>query len=468
MYTPEGERLAMGAFGYPVQQPAHGWSEQNPEDYLQAAKAVCQEMAGEARRLDIRIVSVGMSTQTPTLVFCDGEGKEVAPAIIWQDSRAGEESRRLEEIGSDAERREWFGMDLPTGAASTPAKLLWMAGNRPEHWAKAVWVLQPKDYLLLHLTGAAVTDHWCSKGMVHIRSGEAPQGFLSHLRRRGTICPAPRRPDSIAGRVTSGAARMFGLPEGVPVTVGWSDALCGILATGALHDAGKGFVISGTSEIVGVSSPPRPAAKGLYWAPEHLLPLRGLGAHFGPTQAGGSSLQWLAGLFGRPAEELLEMVALLTMTGLCEILCRPYLLGERAPYWDHTLTASFEGLRAQHGMGDLVYAVLQGVALQERLVLETAEDGNAASSVALAGGTTRSAAWNRIRSDVLQRRILRLEDEEASLRGAALLAFGAQGTIDLAAPPEGWFLASEILPDAGRADAAALLMARFRRLPTYT
>ena len=55
-----------------------------------------------------------------------------------------------------------------------------------------------------------------------------------------------------------------------------------------------------------------------------------------------------------------------------DIVFRPYLAGERAPYWNHKLTATFEGLRGGNGPADLLAAALQGVALQERLVLETA------------------------------------------------------------------------------------------------
>ena len=57
----------------------------------------------------------------------------------------------------------------------------------------------------------------------------------------------------------------------------------------------------------------------------------------------------------------------------------------------------------------------------------------------LAGGGARDPRWNQLRADIHQRPILVLEDREASLRGAALLAWSGLGEIDLRKPPGGWF-----------------------------
>src|SRR3546814_16026153 len=51
----------------------------------------------------------------------------------------------------------------------------------------------------------------------------------------------------------------------------------------------------------------------------------------------------------------------------------PYLQGERVPYWDPGLRGAFVGLNRRHGPGDLAWAVLEGVAFLNRLVLERAE-----------------------------------------------------------------------------------------------
>lgn len=456
LYSIDGEPLASASDHYPAHHPAPGHVEQDPLDYLRAARAVCRELLSQAPGCDAAAVSI--STQTPTLVFCDEQGKALMPAIVWQDSRAAAEAAELLSLDPEL-RRQWFGLDLPIGAAATPPKLLWVRRHRPDVWRATRWIVQPKDYVAFQLTRQMATDHWCAKGLASISTGEVEPGYLRYLESSDSPSPLVAQPGHIAGHVTTAAAAAWSLPEGIPVTVGWSDALAGILATGALHRPGTGFVLTGTSEIIGLSRAPGGAhSPGLFSVPGSVLPLSGAELEYGPVSGGGSTLEWLTRLAGRRHAELLAM---LDGVALSPILFRPYLDGERAPYWDHTLSASFEGIRSHHTMSDLVHAVLQGVALQERLVLERAERGSPASEVILAGGAARDPHWNRLRANVLQRPVRTLADPEASLRGVALLAWAAAGSIDLASPPPEWFAGEVSLPDTSLASEADALMRRF-------
>ncbi len=462
LYSASAERLVSYAVGYPVERSRGGLIEQRPEDYCQAARQVIATLARRAAGEGRRIAALGFSTQTPTLVLADEEGRAVAPAILWQDTRAAEEAAWLDRDVAAERRRRWFGMDLPMSAAATPAKLLWMARRRPEIWRRTRWVMQPKDYVAAQLTGCFATDRWCAKGLADLATGLVHPELLALLDKPLSPSPPALSPQAVAGRVRPEAAAEWGLPAGTPVIAGWSDALAGVLAMGALHQERRGFVLAGTSEIIGLSLRGAPPADGLYLVPADLLDLHGLDLHFGPTQAGGDSLAWLARLLERSYEEIFAAVE--SRSGLTPVLFRPYLYGERAPYWDHTLSAGFEGLRGEHGPTDLIHAVLQGVALQERLVLECAERDRPAREVALAGGAARNAWWNRLRANVLQRPVLVLRDAEASLRGVALLCWGALEARALSEPDPAWFTAERILPEPEWAPAAEELMGRFRRI----
>lgn len=459
LYSVEGRRLALASASYPLHRPAPGIVEQDPAGYIRAARTACRSLLEQAPQCAIR--AIGISTQTPTLVLCDENGNALAPAIIWQDARAGAEAAELQGLDG-ARRRAWFGMDLPIGAAAAPSKLLWLKRHRPALWLAARWIVQPKDYVAFHLTHRMATDLWCAKGLASIATGRFDGSWLEYLETTLDRSPVAGMPDAVAGTVLETAAGEWGLPVGIPVITGWSDALAGMLATGALHTPYTGFVLSGTSEIIGLSRPPGGAgADGLFTVPASVLPLPNVEIEYGPVSGGGSTLNWLAGLAGREPAEVLSLVED-RQDRLSPIVFRPYLDGERAPYWDHTLAASLDGLRSEHTLADLVHAVLQGVALQERLVLERSEQGTPAAAVVLAGGAARDAAWNRIRTNVLQRPLLVLDDTEASLRGVALLAWAATGAIELAAPPAAWFAARQLLPNAELALETVLLSNRFR------
>lgn len=459
LYSADGDPIAAAAAAYPLDAPRPGFAEQSPADYLAGSQSVCRELAEQARAASVDIAAVSFSTQTPTLVFCGEELQPVGAAIIWQDSRGGEEAEWLRTRYSDGERRAWFGMDLPVAAASTPAKLLWMKTHRPDAWRRTRWVMQPKDFVAAAMTGRAATDGWCAKGLAHLETGVVTPQFLELLGKEQSPCPRVLAATDTVARITPDAAARWGIPPGVPVMVGWSDALAGILSTGACHREGRAFVITGTSEIIGMSRREGNSHVGLFRVPAHLLPQSTVELHFGPTQAGGSAVDWFARLVGRGTPEVLELLPKDLRPS--PILFRPYLAGERAPYWDHSLTASFEGLQLQHGPSDVALAVVQGIALQERLVLSCAERGVAAEDVVLAGGGARHMQWNRLRANILQRPVLAMRDVEASLRGAALIGWAGAGALDLSHLPEMWFAADRIDPCPAWTQPARDLMERF-------
>ena len=454
LYTIDGERIATAAASYPIHNPGPAMYEQSGEDYARAAQAAIAGLGVNAQTS-----AISFSTQTPTLIFCDDALKPLRPAVIWQDSRAADEAEFLLTRYSAGERREWFGMDLPISAASTPAKLLWIARHEPELWRRTRYVFQPKDHVAALLTGRPVTDAWCAKGMANVETFSTHPSFLKLLNKSVDPCPPILSATAQVGTVTCEAATSWSLAPGTPVMNGWSDALAGIFSTGACQRARTGFVITGTSEIIGMTRSEGPAHPGVFHVPAHLLPGSGVDLHFGPTQAGGSALEWLARITGRTAAELLALIP--GDAGPSPILFRPHLAGERAPYWDHTLTASFEGLRLEHTAADLALAVVQGIAMQERLVLTCAESGVAADRVMLAGGAARHAGWNRVRANVLGCPVFAMRDLEASLRGAALIAWAGLGAVDLRTPPESWFAADRIDPDSQWAGPVTELMERF-------
>ncbi len=467
LYSAAGENLGSASVQYELKHPASSFAEQEPLDYLESARRVCRDLALEAKNKQATIMAVGLSTQTPTLVFCDQAGRAIYPAVIWQDSRSGDEAKWLLEEISAEQREEWFGLDLPIGATATPAKLLWMKRHEPEIWQKTRWVAQPKDYVARSLSGEFTTDRWCAKGIVHLGSGQAHSGYLKLLGKGVSPSPPVMSPLDFNGVITAEASPEWALPAGIPVSVGWSDALAGILATGALHQEKLGFVLTGTSQIIGVSCKPRQHSQGMFRVPGDLIDIHGLELHYGPTQSGGCCLEWLARLLDRTPQQVLNILDARPDSCPNPILFRPYLYGERAPYWNHQLTASFEGLRGEHTLADLVHAVLQGIDLHERLVLECAKQDLPMDQVVVAGGAARNRHWDQLRADVLQCKVHVLNDPATSLRGAALLAWSALGTISIKEPPASWFSGHDLFPNRVHSRFYAELMDRFR-LPRPT
>jgi xylulokinase len=119
---------------------------------------------------------------------------------------------------------------------------------------------------------------------------------------------------------------------------------------------------------------------------------------------------------------LLNLSAEKSPAGAHGLLFLPYLLGERSPRWNPRARGGFIGLTIRHSRADMVRAVLEGVTMNLRVILEafTAQDAKI-EAMRLIGGGARGRFWNQIMADVYGLPVYRLAIlEEATSMGAAL------------------------------------------------
>jgi xylulokinase len=151
----------------------------------------------------------------------------------------------------------------------------------------------------------------------------------------------------------------------------------------------------------------------------------------GPGQNGADVATWLGALFGAdPQGEVARALALPRQT--TPLIFLPYLSGERVPFWDADLRAAFLGASREHGRGDLVRALLEGIAFLNAIVLRRAEAaaGITVDEVRFGGGGARIAAWAQIKADILERPVATVAVDEPGVFGAALAAFAGLRTFD--------------------------------------
>jgi xylulokinase len=154
----------------------------------------------------------------------------------------------------------------------------------------------------------------------------------------------------------------------------------------------------------------------------------------GSMQAAGGAFDWLERLLRGEAGETrlydeLSAAAAAVPPGANGLLFLPHLLGERSPYWNPLARGAFVGLTLAHGRPELARAVLEGVALNLRLIVDvlqaqrnpTAAEDTGITAMRLIGGGARVPLWRQILADVLGLPILlpNLLAEATSL-GAAI------------------------------------------------
>jgi xylulokinase len=454
LFDERGMALRTFADHYSTTRPASGLAEQNPDDWTNRVISALVELS-EGLPADV-VAGVGLTSQVNTHVFVENDGAPLMPAITWQDGRAHVEAAELDALISMQERIGWWGAPLPIDASHPLARALWLKRYHPDLWARTRWLMAPKDYCILKLTGEATADPMTAFGLI--------DQSLAYVSRLVDLVPgtADRLPPLRA--FTQPAGRIGpGLPfAGVPMVTGGMDAWAGLIGTGAVRD-GDCMYLSGTSEIVGLVSPMRHPTPGVVAFPT----CEGITLHAGPTQAGGASLAWLSSLTGRAPSELSALVAT-SDSHRPSPLFLPHLQGERAPIWDIGARGAFIGLDGSMGPAELTRAVFEGVASSVRWLLEALESsaGQSAKSFSMAGGGAASDPWCQIRADMLGRPIRRLKTLDAGVLGAAVLAGVGAGCFSTIAEAAERLVVTDRLfePDPSRRERMDFLYDEYRTL----
>ncbi len=358
---------------------------------------------------------------TRTQVFVDSGGEAVRPAMTWKDTRADAIATRLRTaLGTHPEARHM-------NAFHPLARLAWLKQQEPAGFEAVAHVLEPKDWLNLRLTGRPATDPVSMARLLACREPSGGIDALSAAGVAGSLIPPVIEAQERVGTIRPGLPAPFDRLAGVPVFGCSNDTWSAVLGLGALR-SGIAYNISGTTEVLGVVDADRAEAEGLL-----TVDWRGLWQLGGPSQNGADTAAWFAALVGGSAgsrDTGAAMAEILAGPRCAEpLLFLPYLQGERVPYWDPSLRGAFVGLGRRHGATDLAYAVLEGVAFQNRIVLERAEAalGRPARELRLGGGAAANPVWCQIKADVCGIPVTVGASPEPGVLGAALVAWTGLG-----------------------------------------
>ncbi len=373
------------------------------------------------------VKAVAITGVTRTLILLDRRLRPVRPAILWGDGRAKDVAAAFRPTVPQGHP------ELPQFNAFHPvARLCWLRCEEPDSFAAVSVVLEPKDYFNFRLTGEPATD--CVSSARLIAAAEAHDGHASLIELAGidpAIVPRALDPSDVVGQVIAGLPGALARLRGRPVVCMAHDTWASVLGLGALRP-GFGYNLSGTTEVLGVISETQAWADGLLsvkWGQS----LYQLG---GPSQNGADTVVWaldvLAGGSGGAGDvgNALDRLLAERQDGQ-PLLFLPYLQGERTPYWNPALRGAFVGLHRDHRTGDCAFAVLEGVAFLNRIILERAESavGRAVREIRFGGGGSASPVWAQIKADICERTIAVTDCREPGLLGGAIVAWQAVGEV---------------------------------------
>ncbi|HNU72212.1 MAG TPA: FGGY-family carbohydrate kinase [Thermodesulfobacteriota bacterium] len=419
LFNSAGAQLALSEANFAIDRPLPGRAEQDPEEWWHALRKVFRDLIAQVP--GARISAIGICSQVGSQVFVDANMKALTKVILWQDQRSanviGPLNEKVQKIAGS------FAPGYSVDTTSVVSRAEWARVEQPSLWKETKFILSPKDYLNLLLTGEAGTDALSSIGLVD-DSGHYLEALSELVPNLIEILPPLLDFRDALGSVRDmGDTTIDSALKGAVVAVATMDAFGNLFGSGATSH-GEAIEVAGTCEIVGVLSHENHPTKGVVTFP----PVDGIRFHAGPTKSGGSALQWFSGIVGLPIAEVVER-AEKAPPGSGGLIFLPYLEGERAPIWDDDVRGVFFGLSAEHGLEHLCRAVLEGVAFSARHLLEEIDKASGFRSPALriSGGGSRSDMCCQIRADISGRSIERIHVRHSGVLGAALIAAVASG-----------------------------------------
>ena len=474
LYSADGTTLAEAGAATTLRWRGAGVVDQDPEEFYATAASSIRDCLERAGADPGGVEAVGITGQMAGVLGVGTDGLASMPYDSWLDLRCSPDVEALAaELGDELVRIA----GCPPMVNHAP-KLRWRRRECPDQFEATAKFVVPSGYVAARLAGLSGEDAFIDWTYLHF-TGLADTGAAawSPELAEGVGVPEeklPRivEPASLIGHVTAAAATHTGLREGTPVAAGLGDTAAGVLGAGVVRP-GQLLDVAGTAAVLGASTDERRPDS------EHrtLIVMRGAVPGQWVSLAylsGGSLLSWFAGLEGeRDADAPVDYDALGALVaavaaGSDGLLFVPHLDGRLLPS-DPTMRGAWVGLDRHHGRAHMLRALLEGVAYEYAGYLAVLNELHPAldqDEVRVVGGGARSDAWNAIKASVLGTPYVRLDRDELSCWGAALVAGAAVGAIgDLAAAA---FAAAETRerfePDAGDHERYGELAALYARL----
>lgn len=451
---------------YPLLQPAPGWQVQDPDTVVAAVMGALAEVATASR--GAHVIAISVSTAMHGLIGLDDRLRPMTPLVTWADSRASDVAKGLRESGRAAELHRTSG--TPVHPMSPLSKLIWFADHEPELSARVHAWVGLKAFVLHALTGTLATELSSASGtgLLDLSTRTWSPGILGLAGVREEQLPPILSTTAALGLTKSVAARLA-LSTATPVIAGAGDGPLGNLGTGAL---GRG--------VVGLSVGTSGAARMV--VPEPVVDSSGRLFCYaltddawvvgGAVSNGGIAVRWAGSVFGQDTggerttdAELLGLAASVE-PGSDGLIALPYLLAERAPLWDPTLSGAFLGVRHSHTRGHFVRSLVEGVALQLSTIIDELDRIDPVAEIRATGGVFRSHVWREAIAGAVRQPLSVTGGAEGSALGAAALgiyALGRAATLDTAVES----LAPGLLACTGqRVEASPADTAAFDRMRT--
>ena len=385
-----------------------GGVEQDPEALWNSVVDAGRRAVAEA---GVRVAAVALANQGETVLAWDRRtGTPLTPAIVWQDRRAEALCANLSGSAEAVADRTGLVLDPYFSAP----KMAWIRANLTRDG-----VVTTTDTWLVHrLCGAFVTDTSTASRSLLMDLDDATWNadLLEVFGLADEALPDLVDSDQIVGWTTA-----FG-PDAIPVAGLIVDQQAALLAENCLQ-AGAAKCTFGTGAFLLAQLGATAARSSAGLTTSIAWTLRGKTDYCtdGQVYTAASAVRWAVDLGLVPSADQLDAVSADDSDG---VLCVPALAGLAAPWWDAQATASLTGMTLSSGRGQVVRALLEGIAAQVACLAElVARDlGQPLTRLRVDGGLTRSSVLMQAQADLARIPVEVYPSAHATALGAAACA----------------------------------------------
>ncbi len=348
-----------------------------------------------------QVASISFSSAMHSLILLDKEFNFISQNIIWSDNRA---SDLVDKFKMEA---DWLSYYEATGTPVHPmspfAKLMWFKDNGV--LADAEYIFGIKEYLIFRLSGEYISDYSIASatGLMNIHKLEWDSAALDYLDLNEAKLPKLVDVDYKTSLNNPEVKRILHLNKDIKIVIGGSD--------GSLTNLGANVLTEGDATLtIGTSAAIRMTADSPLLDKEGRLfsyyIKDGKWLIGGASNNGGNVLSWLNRVMFSGNETVFDSLSLAiseTSIGADGLLFLPFLNGERAPYWDADLRASFLGLQSSHSKNDLIRAILEGMFFNIKNIKNLLEDamGKSIGNIYVNGGLAENIDVMTLLADLL-------------------------------------------------------------------
>ena len=367
------------------------------------------------KEYDVHALSI--DTQGETLIVTDAEGTPLTDAIVWLDNRAVAEADAIEKHFGTKKVYDVTGQ--PEIIATWPAaKLLWLKENRQDIWPKIDKIFLFEDYLLYRLTGQFATEKTLQTSTIYydIHKDDWWDEMLNFIGVSRNQLPKLLNSGELVGEY-----------NGIKIATSAMDQVAGAIGAGVIK---PGIVseMTGTTMAVFV-----PTDKAPEYVPGCKIPCHrnydGKYALLIFSSTAGIALKWFRNnLCEDYSFEDLSDLAAKVDAGSNGLTFLPYLCGSTMPKYNPDARGSFHGLTLEHTRGHFVRSIMEAISSMLKSYLDYL--GVDCDEIRSMGGGAKSDVWLQIKSDMCNKRIVTLKNNETACLGSAILAGVAAGVFE--------------------------------------